>query len=58
MVLKSEVARIFLEVFSLWLFSRLTLVLEKHIQYKICNSDIPLSKSKKLIGLQVGNMAQ
>jgi hypothetical protein len=45
-VLDGEVARNLLEAFSLSLFSLLTFVLEEHVRYKMCSSDIPISNKK------------
>ncbi len=49
-----DVTKIFLEIFSFWLFLLFRCFLEKYVQCKICSSDIALSK-KKLIGFHVGN---
>ena len=47
MLLDSEVAKSFLEVFAFLLFLLLRIVLEKYVWYKSCSSNFALSNKKK-----------
>jgi hypothetical protein len=47
LLLDSEVARTFLEVFGFLLFLFLRFILEKYVWYKTCSSDFALSNNKK-----------